>query len=203
LRTQKNNGQITDADLNSQYSGYSELLKQKVLTPIGMTSSTLSASEAPATGHLSEAHETVNNSFTVSVSSDADLNNNAPAGGLKASINDMLGYIITDMQQGVSPSGTRIVSAANVAERQKLSAGPARAMEYGLSAEIVELSNGVLYVSHSGSFGNFNSVMGFFPQKQLAFVLLTNGESPQTLQLTSTQENSFIERLSQFVNTTE
>ncbi len=201
--TKKANGQVTDADLNNLHSGYSDLLKQKVLTPIGMSSSTLSATEARATGRLSEAHERVNNSFTVSNAPDADPDNIAPAGGLKSTINDMLGYIITDMQQGVAPSGTRIVSAANVAERQKLSAGPASTMEYGLSAEVVELKNGVLYVGHSGSFGNFNSVMGFFPQKQLAFVLLTNGESPQALQLTGTQENSFIERLSQLVNTTK
>lgn len=198
--TKAKTGQITEADLNNLHGGYTDLLKSKVLTPIGMNSSTLSANEALATGRLSEAHERVNNKFSVSPSIDNDPDNIAPAGGLKSTISDMLGYIITDMLQGVSPTGARVVSATNVAERQKLSTGPANASEYGLSIEVVELANGINYIGHSGSFGNFNSVMGFFPQKQLAFVLLTNGESAEALELTGTQQNSLVERLSQLLN---
>jgi CubicO group peptidase (beta-lactamase class C family) len=197
--TKAKNGKIIDSDLNNLHSGYTDLLQSKVLTPIGMGSSTLSANEALATGRLSQAHERVDSKFAVSLSIDNDPDNIAPAGGLKSTVSDMLGYIITDMQQGVSPTGVRVVSAANVAERQKLSVGPAGASEYGLSIEIVELANSLNYIGHSGSFGNFNSIMGFFPQKQLAFVLLTNGESPEALKLTGTQENSLVERLSKLL----
>lgn len=197
--TKASNGQIVDADLDNLHQGYTALLKSKVLTPIGMNSSTLSATEAIATGLLSKSHEKVNNSFVVSESIDVDPDNLAPAGGLKSTISDMLGFMITDMQQGLSPSGTQVVSAVNVAERQKLSAGPATDSDYGLSVEIVEIDDGLTYVGHTGSFDNFNSVMGFFPEKQLAFVLLTNGESPEVLELAGTQQNSIVERLSQLM----
>jgi len=194
-------GQITDSDLDNLHAGYTDLLKTKVLTPIGMNNSTLSATSALGTNLLSKSHERVNGNFTVSESIDTDPDNLAPAGGLKSTVSDMLGFVITDMQQGISPTGVRVVSAANVSARQKLSPGPASNMDYGLSIDVVTLNNGVDYIGHSGSFDNFNSVMGFFPAKQLAFVLLTNGDSPEAGQLTGTQQNSLIERLSQLVNT--
>lgn len=195
-----NGGTITDADLNNLHSGYTDLLQSKVLTPIGMGDSTLSANVARATARLSKSHELVDNSFKVSESVDDDPDNIAPAGGLKSTLSDMLGFIITDMQQGLAPNGSQVVTAANVAERQKLSPGPATDSQYGLSVEIAELENGLNYTGHSGSFDNFNSVIGFFPEKQLAFVLLTNGDSPRVLELAGYQENSLIEFLSQLLN---
>ncbi len=187
---------LTDADLDSVYSGYDALLQDKVLKPIGMTSSYLSVTDARATGRMAKSHVLKNGIWMVSASGDPLIDNSAPSGGLKATVTDMLRYIVTDMQGGVTPSGTRIATAANVTERQKLSAGQAAANEYGLGLYIGTAANGLELISHDGTFDNFNSVMGWFPSKKVAFVLLTNGESSSILDLTG---SGFINRLAEII----
>ena len=187
---------LTDADLDAVYTGYDTLLQDKVLKPIGMTSSYLSVTDARATGKMAKSHALVNGVWTVSASVDTAVDNAAPSGGLKSTVTDMLRYIVTDMQGGVSPAGTRVASAANITERQKLSIGQASANKYGLCLEISKADNGLAYVNHNGSFDNFNSVMGWFPDKKVAFVLLTNGESTGVTDLTGT---GFINRLAEMI----
>jgi hypothetical protein len=48
----------------------------------------------------------------------------------------------------------------------------------------IKTFNHLRYIGHTGSFDNFNSVIGFFPDKQIAFVLLTNGDSSAAIELT-------------------
>ena len=55
--------------------------------------------------------------------------------------------------------------------------------EYGLGQEISTLSN-LTYIGHAGSFDHFNSVMGFYPEKDIAFIFITNGESEAAEDLT-------------------
>ncbi|MBC7720128.1 MAG: beta-lactamase family protein [Chitinophagaceae bacterium] len=187
---------LIDSDLETVYFGYNTLLQDKVLKPIGMTSSYLSVTDARATGKMAKSHSLANGVWTVSASVDTAVDNSAPSGGLKSNVTDMLRYIVTDMQGGVNPAGTRVASAANVAERQKLSVGPASANKYGLCLEIGKTDNGLALVSHTGSFDNFNSVIGWFPDKKVAFVLMTNGESTGITDLTG---GGFIKRLAEIV----
>lgn len=187
---------LIDSDLETVYFGYNTLLQDKVLKPIGMTSSYLSVTDARATGKMAKSHSLANGVWTVSASVDTAVDNSAPSGGLKSNVTDMLRYIVTDMQGGVNPAGTRVASAANVAERQKLSVGPASANKYGLCLEIGKTENGLALVSHTGSFDNFNSVIGWFPDKKVAFVLMTNGESTGITDLTG---GGFIKRLAEIV----
>jgi len=184
-KNKKDNGSISEADLNNLHAGYENLLSEKVLTPIGMSNSYLYVDEARQTGKMASSHHLVNGSFVVSESVDQRVDVIAPAGGLKSTAADMLKYMITEMQQGLAPNGTQIVSVANTSERQKLSSGPAQENDYGLCLEVKTFENGISSIGHSGSFDNFNSIIGFFPSKKVAFVLLTNGDSPEALNLTS------------------
>jgi len=179
------NGTITDTDLDNLHANYESLLAEKILKPIGMTNSYLYVDQARQTGKMSSSHHLVNGSFVVSESVDKQVDVIAPAGGLKSTAMDMLNYVITEMQQGLAANGTQVVSSANTTERQKLSSGSAAANDYGLCLEVKTFSNGLTSIGHSGSFDNFNSLIGFFPSKKVAFVLLTNGDSPGALELTS------------------
>ena len=194
----KDHGQITEEDMNNLYSDYVALLKTKVLNPIGMKNSFVPRAEAVATGRMAKSHILQNGTFVVAKSKDVEQDNGAPSGGLKSTVGDMLRYIITDMQQGVNPDGARVASVTNVSERQKLSPGPATDEKYGLGLEVIENQNGLRYVGHTGSFDSFNSVMGFFPDKQIAFVLLTNGDGEAAEDLT---ENDFLATLADLLNT--
>lgn len=181
----KAHGSINNDDLNNLHSQYVQLLQDKILTPIGMTNSYIYIDDARNTGLMANSHHMENNDFVVSESVDQQIDIMAPAGGLKSTIRDMLNYTITEMQQGLAPNGIQIVSQRNVIERQQLSDDPAGENDYGLGLEIKTLENGLRFIGHSGSFDNFNSLIGFFPDKRIAFVLLTNGDSEAALNLTS------------------
>lgn len=180
-----NAGIIQDSDLDNLHASYERMLREKVLQPLGMTHSYLYVNDARATGNLARSH-VLNDTgtFTVSESTDEQVDNLAPAGGLKSTAGDMLRYLITELLQGVTPEGNRLVSEANMTIRQTLSPGPASQDEYGLCLEIKTLENGVRYIGHAGSYDNFNSTIGFFPEQQVAFVLLTNGDSSAISDLT-------------------
>jgi|GEM_PF-1674561 len=184
-KKKKDNGNISESDLDNLHAGYESLLSELILKPIGMNNSYLYVDEARQTGKLASSHHIENGSFVVSPSVDQRVDVIAPAGGLKSTASDMINYVITEMQQGLAPNGTQIVSTANTAERQKLSSGPAADNDYGLCLELKTFDNGLSSIGHSGSFDNFNSLIGFFPGKKVAFVLLTNGDSPEALSLTS------------------
>jgi len=185
-KAKADNGVITETDLNNLHAGYERLLRETVLDPIGMKNSYLYIDDARATGKMANSHHLNNGTFVVSESVDTRIDNIAPAGGLKSTAGDMLRYIITEMQQGLSPDGVQVAESNHIAERQKLSTGVAGEEEYGIAVEIKSFNNGLTYIGHTGSFDNFNSIIGFFPSKKIAFVLLTNGDSPAALDLTST-----------------
>ncbi|MEK7990460.1 MAG: serine hydrolase domain-containing protein, partial [Thiotrichaceae bacterium] len=103
--------------------------------------------------------------------------------GLKSTGRDMLRYMIMELQQGLSAEGQRIISEANMQERQKLSTGTAKDNNYGLCLEIKNVE-AVKFIGHSGSYDDFNSTIGLFPEQNIAFVLLTNGDSSAILDLT-------------------
>lgn len=184
-KNKHDNGTISEADLNNLHAGYESLLKEKVLTPIGMNNTYLYVDDARQTGNMASSHHLENGSFVVSESVDKRVDVIAPAGGLKSTAADMLAYMITELQYGKAPNGTQVVSAANVQERQRLSSGPAAGEDYGLCLEVKTFDSGITSIGHSGSFDNFNSLIGIFPSKNIAFVLLTNGDSPEALNLTS------------------
>jgi CubicO group peptidase (beta-lactamase class C family) len=188
-------GSIGEQDLNNLNAGYEQLLREKILQPLGMNDSYLYIDEARATGRMASSHELADGAFVVSRSDDQRVDVYAPAGGLKSTAGDMLKFMITEQQQGVTPDGTRLVSSENMAERQRLSPGPATAEDYGLCLEIKTLSN-IRYIGHSGSFDNFNSAIGIMPDQDLAFVLLTNGDSEAVLDLT---EDGILNRIVQLL----
>jgi len=192
-------GQITEEDLNTLHSGYEMLLKEKVLIPIGMTHSYLNIDDAKASNNMSHSHHLENDIFVVSESEDEPNDIFAPAGGLKSTTTDMIKYMMVETQQGVTAEGKRIVSTKNMIERQTLSKGVATDAEYGLGLEVKTLSNGMTYIGHTGSYDDFNSAIGLFPSQEVSFVLLSNGDSKDVLNLTGDEiENKMIEWVNQF-----
>ncbi|WP_353572566.1 serine hydrolase domain-containing protein [Candidatus Albibeggiatoa sp. nov. BB20] len=182
-KAKADNGSIQQRDLDNVHADYEKLLREKLLQPLGMSNSYLYVDEARATGKMSKSYHLSNGQFVLSESVDEHDDNLAPSGGLKSTAQDMLRYMIMELQQGVSADGQRIVSTANMQERQKLSIGAAKDNDYGLCLEIKNI-NQFKFIGHSGSYDDFNSTIGLFPDQQLAFVLLVNGDSPSISDLT-------------------
>ena len=178
------NGQLIERDLDNLHADYEQLLKEKVLTPLAMKNSYLYVDEARNTGLMSHSHQLQDNRFIVSESIDNSVDVLAPSGGLKSSVNDMIQYMITEAQQGITAQGHRLVSEANMVVRQTLSTGVAADNDYGLGLEIKTLNNDMRYVGHAGSYDNFNSLISIYPDQKVSVVLLVNGDSEDILDLT-------------------
>ena len=192
-----NNGLISEDDLDNLHAGYEALLKRNVLIPIGMNNSYLDIDKAKETNNMSSSHHLENGVFVVSQSEDEPFDVFAPAGGLKSTMNDMIKYMIVETQEGLTTEGKRIVSQKNMMVRQTLSKGVATEEEYGLGLEVKTLSNNMAYIGHTGSFNNFNSAIGFFPNEKISFVLLINGDSEDILKLTADEIEG---KMSEWVN---
>jgi CubicO group peptidase (beta-lactamase class C family) len=189
------NGQLTDNDLNNLHSDYQQLLKERVLEPLAMNNSYLYVNDARNTGRMSHSHQLDRNQFIVSSSIDEIKDIFAPAGGLKSSVNDMIKYMIVEGQQGITTTGNRLVSIENMLVRQTLSPGPAEHEEYGLGLQIGRSENGIRYIGHTGSYDNFNSIIGLYPDQKITFVLLTNGDAEDILSVVDYEIKNTIAKL--------
>jgi hypothetical protein len=97
----------------------------------------------------------------------------APAGALWSNVLDMGNYLITQLNQGVTPGGQRIVSAENLAVTWEPQVDITADASYGLGW-IVEDHKGVKIISHGGNTFGFTSELAFLPDYGLGISILTN-----------------------------
>jgi len=155
---------------------YAQLLQERVLDPIGMTRSTLD----PVTALADENHAT---SYTLDVTqttSFAPIDPSferfaspvAPAGALWSSANDMGRYLITQINLGVTPEGTRIVSEDNLQETHTpaISMGPS---SYGMGW-MIGTWNGLTLLEHGGGTVGFVSDFSYLEDAKLGVVVLAS-----------------------------
>jgi CubicO group peptidase (beta-lactamase class C family) len=106
-----------------------------------------------------------------------------PAGGTLAHVGDMASWVQLQLRQGLSVTGTRVVSAANLAEcwrghiAMEFSTAfdpDAVGVQYGTGWINQTYKGNTTFVQHNGSIDGFTSLIGFFPQHDLGLVVLTN-----------------------------
>lgn len=160
------------ADLNH---GYADLLQHYVLTPIGMSNSTVFISEAEAYGNRALPHIKDRKEMVVVQSEDRDDDPLAPSGSLKSSANDMARYLITHIQEGINPDGTRVVSAQNISRTWEPNPVSKRA-RYGMGWETKYVKKTPV-VFHEGAYDNYCSIIVLLPEKKIGMAILSNSES--------------------------
>lgn len=158
-------------NLNDLHTGYGDLLRQRILDPIGMQSATIQFSEAQAHPNHALSYAIGRDGQPILTPSyDEDGDALAPSGSLKASVAEMALYLRTQMAQGVAPNGSRVVSAANLTETWR-----PYLEEYAMGWERTTYQ-GITLISHDGAYDDFVSVIGFLPDQDIGFVLLINSE---------------------------
>jgi len=157
----------TGYDKKDLYNGYADLLSEKVLKPIGMDSAVIRYSDAQRDPNYGKSYF---GDGSEAEREDLDGDPLAPSGVVKASILDMAAYISTQLNEGIAPNGTRIVSAANLKETWK-----PLLENYGMGWETDSYGNYTI-LSHEGSFDNYLSIIGLIPDLDIGFVVLTNSE---------------------------
>ena len=152
------------------YNGYERLLRSQVLDPIGMDSAVLRYSQAKNDPNYGKSYALDWFEAVETEPEDFDGDPLAPSGVVKANVIDMANYISTQLNQGVAPNGVRVVSAENLTETWK-----PNLENYGMGWEVGKY-DGFEVISHEGAFDYYLCVIGFVPELDIGFVVLTNSE---------------------------
>jgi CubicO group peptidase (beta-lactamase class C family) len=172
--------QGTDPD--ELQSAYEQLMQERVFAPAGMRGAHLGDDPRLytadyATGYALDFVERTAAEPGVPVGSFG------PIGGVMAGLTDMAAYVSLQLNGGVSPSGTRVVSSANLAECWMphidvpipLLFGPdLMGLGYGMGWQARTYTGGRRLVEHGGTVDGFITFIGFFPEDNLGLVVLTN-----------------------------
>src|SRR5690606_6359249 len=103
-------------EYGSLYEAYVDEMQRRVFDPIGMASTTFDVEAVEAEGHHATPHSLLPDASyePVPLSVEGLLTPVAPAGAAWSNVMDMARYLITELNQGVTPDGTRVVSEENL-----------------------------------------------------------------------------------------
>jgi CubicO group peptidase (beta-lactamase class C family) len=165
---------------------WEELVRERLFTPLGMTSSLSNPQELTPGSNVATPH--VDFGGKLSPIAHRDTRNIAPAGGEYSSARDMAQYLRFQLGNG-SYRGKRIVSPESMAQMRSvitsngtpvvLSDSGTTAMGYGLGW-FTEYYRGHRLLRHGGAIDGMLTEMMFLPEDQIGVVVLTN-MSPHTM----------------------
>lgn len=163
---------------------WEDLMKARLLGPLGMTRSVLSVDEVPGAGDFASGHGEADDALKKLPFRNIDPM--GPAGSLNSSVTEMARWLMLLSGDG-KVAGTQIVSASTVAavmrpvtvmrpEPRPPERGPAM---YGLGLA-VEPYRGTTLVQHGGGIDGFISWIGVLPAERIGVVVLSNksGDNP-------------------------
>lgn len=142
-------------------ASYESLLRERVLAPLGMTSTVITLTPA-LLPRMSQGHSA--DGDTVSL---WDIPTLAGAGALRSSMTDMLAFLAANLQPPAGELGRAI--AASHAARFRVNA----VLSLGLNWHISNF-NGDTLVWHNGGTGGFRTMLAFHPRSGRGAVLLGN-----------------------------
>lgn len=169
---------------------YDIALRERVLNPIGMPTTTDVLSKVVAGNNYAVPHAAAADGALRTLpllEDDLWLVSVAPSGALWSTAREMARYVQTELRAGVSPDGIRVVSQENLERTWQpgipLPARPgtppdmaAYAAHYGLGW-VVGAYGGNRTIWHSGGTLGFSALVTFLPEADLGVVVLTNAQS--------------------------
>ena len=178
---------VQGASENELETVYARLMAERVYGPAGMRTARITDDPRPFVTDYATGYAPDFTQGTAAVPY-GPVGSYAPAGGTLASLTDMANYVALQLNEGVSLTGERVVSAANLAERWKPHidaplppefgpdvVGPDQVSQgYGMGWVIQTYRDGRRFVGHSGAIDGFTTFIGFFPDDDLGLVVLTN-----------------------------
>jgi CubicO group peptidase (beta-lactamase class C family) len=154
---------------------YAEAMKTRVFGPLGMKRTTLDLKAAtrdrnhatPHSMNLEEIHEKIDlahEDFARVV---------GPSGGIWSNAHEMARYVIHELDAS-EDAKVKVASQANKARRWSQQVAIGKDVFYGLGF-MVEKQKGLQHVSHGGGTMGFATLLGFYPDKGLGYVMIANG----------------------------
>jgi CubicO group peptidase (beta-lactamase class C family) len=161
---------VSGSSLETLYEDYGQLLRERILDPIGMDTATLSSNEVRQRPDYALSYVLSDGEAVLSESYDVEGDPLAPSGALKANVVEMAQYVATQLNGGVAPNGNRVISTETLQQTWE-----PMLENYGMGWEIRDYG-GMEIISHTGSYDDFGSVIGFVPELGVGFVILLNCE---------------------------
>ncbi|HEX6943503.1 MAG TPA: serine hydrolase domain-containing protein, partial [Gemmatimonadaceae bacterium] len=161
-----------DLDLGA---GYDRAMQTMVFDPLGMKATTF---DFPShTGDVATAHAPDVDGKTAVAESRVNLSivPVRPAGGAWSSVNDLMKYVVMEINEGKLPDGTQYVSREALLARQTPQVAVGADAIYGMGL-MVNKQYGTPMVLHGGDMIGFHSQMLWLPEHGVGAVILTNGD---------------------------
>lgn len=170
------------ADLMETYLAQ---MQARIFDPIGMDATTFSFEVVEARASYASPHgvSLVEPYYRpIPLSAEATLIPVTPAGAAWSTVEDMAHYVITMINRGVAPDGTRVVSEENLLETWQPQVAVTADINYGLGWFIDDYK-GVTLLNHGGNTLGFTSDLAFLPDAGVGIVVLTNGQASNIFNL--------------------
>jgi CubicO group peptidase (beta-lactamase class C family) len=160
---------------NNLYNDYVTLMQDRVFDPIGMESTTFSFEDVIAGENYAIPHgfNLIGEYEPISLNIERLLSPMAPAGAVWSNVDDMARYLITELNEGESPDGERVVSAENLAVTWEAQVAVSADIDYGLGW-MIEDYYGVQIIQHGGNTLGFSSDLAFVPELGIGISVLSN-----------------------------
>jgi CubicO group peptidase (beta-lactamase class C family) len=175
-------------DLETLLPDYMALLQTELLDPMEMSASTFDFEAVAASDNYAQPYgqTPLAEMVELPLSTEALLLPIAPAGALWSNVLDMANFARTNLNQGVAPDGTRVVSAENLAVTWEPQIDISADASYGLGW-ILEDYKGLQILSHAGNTSGFTSELAFVPEAELGVSILTNQQGSALNQIVRTR----------------
>lgn len=160
------------------FTSYLEAMQTYVYDPIGLTATTFDFDAVEARGNYAMPHgANMDGEYEpIPLSLEMLLTPVAPAGASWSTVEDMANYMITMLNRGVAPDGTRVVSEENLLETWQPQVAVSADMSYGLGWFIGDYK-GVQGIAHGGNTLGFTSDLALLPDAGIGIVVLSNGQA--------------------------
>ncbi len=162
-------------------AAFDRAMQERIFDPLDMKSTTLSNRKAVA-GNWAKPYDTdlADKLSLVDMAYNDTIMPYRPAGGAWSTSHDMAHYVMNELNEGVLPSGKRMVSADNLLIRRARGVPTGSNTWYGMGLED-DATFGVSVIQHGGSMFGYKSNWFAIPSADVGMVVLTNSEYGYTL----------------------
>jgi CubicO group peptidase (beta-lactamase class C family) len=155
---------------------YRALMRERVFAPMGMRRTTLALERAVADANHARPHAQALDGTHQPIALDHErfVDYVAPSGAIWSSAAEMARYVITELNGGRAPDGTRVVSRTALEKRWQPQVAMAKDVAYGLGW-VRAKKKGLRLLTHGGGTMGFATKVTFYPDAQRGFVMIANG----------------------------
>ncbi|ACY16631.1 serine hydrolase domain-containing protein [Haliangium ochraceum] len=162
-----------EASARAAQSTWHELVRERILQPLGMRTATLTSAEAERSGLLASGYSWREDLGRQKHEKLRDISTIAAAGSIHASAKDMANWVRFQLGKGTLDDA-RLVSAAALEETWSPQIEIAdMGASYGMGW-FLKTWEGQRFVEHGGNVDGFSASVGFLPDAGLGYVFLSN-----------------------------